>query len=209
MKAKIYNQEGKEIGEQELDSAIFGVKAKSEVIHQVVTAYMANSRQASAHAKRKGEVRGGGKKPWKQKGTGSARAGSSRSPLWRGGGVIFGPNEEINFKQKINKKVKRKALLMCLSEKVANNKLILIDKIELPEMKTKKIVELLNKLPNKAEKTLIAVEKDNKKVMRSTNNLPFAKAVFADNLNIMDIMNYKYMLLPLKGLELLKKTYNK
>lgn len=209
MKVKIYNQEGKEIGEQELDSAIFGVKAKAEVIQQVVTSYMANSRQASAHAKRKGEVRGGGKKPWKQKGTGSARAGSSRSPLWRGGGVIFGPNEEINFKQKINKKVKRKVLLMCLSEKVAANKLILIDKIELPEMKTKKIAELLNKLPNKAEKTLIAVEKDNKNAMRSTNNLSFAKAVFADNLNIMDLLNYTYILLPLKGLELLKKTYNK
>ncbi|TSC95663.1 MAG: LSU ribosomal protein L4P [Parcubacteria group bacterium Athens1014_10] len=207
MKAKIYNQEGKETGEQELNPDIFGLKVKSELIHQAMVAQLANLRQPWAHVKTKGEVSGGGKKPWKQKGTGRARAGSIRSPLWRGGGAIFGPRKEKNYKQKVNKKVRKQALLMCLSDKVNTHKLILVDKLELPEIKTKKMAEILEKLPSKKNKTLIILNKDNKNVIQSSKNIPFVKSVFANNLNIMDLLNYKYVLLPLKGLELLEKTY--
>lgn len=145
-KATVYNQEGAIVGSQDLSEEIFGVKPKMAVIHQVVTAMMANRRQVLAHTKDRGEVRGGGKKPWRQKGTGRARHGSIRSPLWVGGGVTFGPTKERNFKKKINDKMRRKAIFMCLSDRVADKKLILLDEIKLDEIKTKRMVELIGKL---------------------------------------------------------------
>lgn len=206
MKVKIYNQEGKETGEQELDPEIFAVKIKPEVVYQAVIAQLANIRLPIAHTKTRGEVKGGGKKPWKQKHTGRARAGSIRSPLWRGGGVIFGPRKERVFKQKINKKMKKKALFMCLSDKAANNKLILVDKLELEEIKTKKMIKILENLPVKKEKTLIILGKNDKNIICSSQNIPFAKTVLADSLNVVDLLNYRYLLFLLEGMELLKKS---
>jgi len=209
MKVRVYNQEGKEVGEQELSPNIFAVEVKPWVIHQIMTTLSANLRQPLAHTKTKGEVRGGGRKPWRQKGTGRARAGSIRSPLWRGGGVIFGPRQERVFKRKINKKMKRKALLMSLSDKAKNNKLVLIDKLELAEIKTKEILKFLKKLPIKEKKTLIILGETNKNIIRSSANIPFVKVTLANNLNIIDLLNYKYLLITLKGLEILEKTYKR
>ena len=140
---KIYNQKGEEVGTQKISDAVFGVKAKVGVIAEVVRALMANRRQVLADTKKKGEVRGGGRKPWAQKGTGRARAGSIRSPLWRGGGITFGPTSERNFKLKINKKVKRLATRMVLSEKVKDNGLILVEQLAVEGSKTKKFFEFL------------------------------------------------------------------
>ena len=146
LKAKIYNQEGRQVGKKELNPTIFGVEIKPEVVHQVVVTQMANRRQVLAHTKGRSEVRGGGKKPWRQKGTGRARHGSIRSPIWVGGGVTFGPTKIRNFNKAINKKIKRKALFMSLSDKIDNQKIILLDKLELSKIKTKKILAVLQAL---------------------------------------------------------------
>ena len=173
MKVKIYNQEGKEVGSQELSEKVFGVKLDEGVVHQVAVAMFANRRQVLAHAKDRSEVRGGGKKPWKQKGTGRARHGSIRSPLWVGGGVTFGPTRDRNFKKKINEKTRRKAIFMCLSDRVKNNKLVLLDKIVIDKFGTKRIIDMIegmrsvfckdevNKVVNKTDK--VDKKNENKK----------------------------------------------
>jgi large subunit ribosomal protein L4 len=146
---KIYNQQAEKTGEIELNSKIFGKKVSESLVHQAVVAQMANQRQVLAHTKTKGEVRGGGKKPWKQKGTGRARVGSSRSPLWRGGGITFGPRNDRNFSLKINQKMKQSALFMALSDKLADNKMIILDKVEMKEYKTKTVNEMVKNFENK------------------------------------------------------------
>lgn len=143
-KYPVYNIKAEKIKEAELNPAVFGVKVKESVVHQVMVAQMANARVAIAHTKTKGEVRGGGIKPWKQKGTGRARHGSIRSPLWKGGGVTFGPRKDRNFSQKVNKKMKTKALFMCLSDKVKNGLMVLVDKLNLAEGKTKEMTGVVN-----------------------------------------------------------------
>ena len=155
MKYTIYNQEGKKSGESLLPKEVFNVKINTDLVHQVVVAQMANRRRVIAHTKDRSEVRGGGRKPWRQKGTGRARHGSIRSPLWRGGGVTFGPTKFRVFKKEIPKKIKRKALFMVLSVKAKNNLLILLEDIKLEKLKTKLIAELLKKLPCKNESSLI------------------------------------------------------
>ena len=146
LKAQVFRQTGEKIKALELNAKIFGVEVKESVVHQVIVAQMANSREAIAHTKLKSEVRGGGKKPWAQKGTGRARHGSSRSPIWVGGGVTFGPRNIRNFSQKINKKMKTKALFMCLSDKVANNLLTVLDDVKIETGKTKEIVGVIKNL---------------------------------------------------------------
>ena len=149
MKYPVYNTSGEEVKQAELNPAIFGVKVKKELVHQVAMAQMNNARPVLAHTKDRSEVRGGGRKPWKQKGTGRARHGSTRSPLWAGGGVTFGPTKDRNFTQKINKKMKRKALFMCLSDRVKDSNLILLDKLELAAAKTREMDKLLRNLMDK------------------------------------------------------------
>lgn len=224
---KKYNQEAEETGEQKLSSAVFGVKIKPELVHQAVVAQQANSRQILAHAKGRSEVRGGGKKPWKQKGTGRARAGSSRSPIWIGGGVTFGPTKERNFSLKINKKMKRSALLMCLSDKVKENRLILLDKIELDKIKTKKMNEILKKFENKfarkieskekkdgAKKVkkenfsaLLALGDKSENIIKSARNLQKVGTVRSDGLNIVDILKYKYLITTVDSVKKIEKIY--
>lgn len=145
-KLTVYNQEGAVTGSQELSDKVFGVGVKNEVVHQVAVAMMGNKRQVLAHTKGRGEVRGGGRKPWRQKGTGRARHGSIRSPLWVGGGVTFGPTKERNFSKKINTKMRRKAITMCLSDRVKDGKLVLLDGLSLKDGKTKEIVGVFEKL---------------------------------------------------------------
>jgi len=143
---QVFDQTGKEIKKIGLNPSMFGVEVKESVVHQVMVAQMANFRVAIAHTKTRGEVRGGGKKPWKQKGTGRARHGSIRSPLWVGGGVTFGPRKERNFAQKVNKKMKRKALFMCLTDKVNDNLFFVLDKLNIQQGKTREMVDIFRVL---------------------------------------------------------------
>lgn len=200
---------GEVVGEEKLDSALFEVETKEGLIHQAVVAQMANRRQVLAHTKDRGEVSGGGKKPWKQKGTGRARQGSIRSPLWVGGGVVFGPRNDRNFHQKINKKMKRKALLMCLSDRAKEEKIIVLDKLELENFKTKKFLEILNKLPNKEKKTLLILADNDKKIIKSAANLPYLKTIESVNINVMDVLNNEFLMLPLATLKAVQEKLKK
>jgi large subunit ribosomal protein L4 len=218
VKVKLYNQKAEEVGEEKLSSDIFGIEAKAELVHQVVVAQNNNSRQVLAHTKGRSDVRGGGKKPWKQKGTGRARAGSSRSPIWIGGGVTFGPTKERNFSVKINKKMKRKALFMCLSDRVKEDNFILLDKFELKEVKTKKVVEALDKLnkkiiskkedkKDKMPSILIVLDKESDKVFKSAKNINKVSVIGAESLNVVDILKYKYLLTTVQAVESIEKVY--
>jgi len=195
-KVQVYNLNGEKIREVELSASIFNIEIKPEVVQLVVVAQMANSRESIAHAKGRAEVRGGGRKPWNQKGTGRARHGSSRSPLWVGGGVTFGPTKERNFKKQVNKKVKKKALNMVLTDKVQNNNLILVEDFNIPEAKTKSLVEVLNKLPGKGKKTLLVLDKKNENIVRGASNLPKVMTLPLKSLNVIDLLNYEYVLMP-------------
>ena len=210
----IYNQEGKEVGKAELPAEVFDVKMNKDLVHQVVVAQMANARPVLAHTKDRSEARGGGAKPWRQKGTGRARHGSIRSPIWKGGGVTFGPTKERVFAKKINKKMKRKALLMVLSSKVKDKEMILLDKIELAEAKTKQMIEVINNLKTKLKKnldkgTLIVLLTSDQKIIRAIKNIPKIKTIRADSLNILDILSYRYLLVLQGAIEVIKETYLK
>ncbi len=201
--------------EMELSSRIFGVKPKNEVVHQVVVAQMANSRQVLAHTKTKGEVRGGGKKPWRQKGTGRARHGSIRSPLWIGGGVTFGPRKDRNFKEKVNKKQKQLALAMCLSDKVKENSLVVFNELKLKEVKTKALGGWLKELKTKIEdlekskKFLLVLDKNDRDFIRAALNLKNANTILADSLNCLDVLKYDTILTSEKAIKIIEKHYRK
>lgn len=189
LKVNIYNFEGKVVGVEELNSQVFKVQMKPELVHFVVNGLLANSRQVSAHTKTRGEVRGGGKKPWKQKGTGRARQGSIRSPLWRGGGIIFGPRSERNFKIKINRKTKQAALNMALSDKVKDSALILLESFDLPEAKTKSFVKILKSLPLIGKKILIVFSSKKDNLRRASRNLPLVNQENLEEVNLSDVLN--------------------
>ncbi len=186
-KATIYNQDGKVTGELELNPKFFGVKVKSELVHEVVVAQQANARRPIAHTKTRGEVRGGGKKPWRQKGTGRARQGSIRSPQWAGGGVVFGPRNTRNFSVKVNRKAKQKALFMALSDKVHDDRLLILEDFIPKEVKTKFAVELFTKLPI-VRKTLVVIPKSDPNLLRMVRNLPNIKLVSVNSLNLVDVV---------------------
>ena len=188
------------------------MKINSDLLHQAVVAQQANKRKLVAYAKDRSEVRGGGRKPWPQKGTGRARHGSIRSPIWVGGGVTFGPVKERNYNKKINKKMRRKALFMSLSSKVKDESLVLLDKLELNQPKTKEIKEIFNNLSSNLELNfkkgalLVLPEKD-EKVVFATNNLQKTRAIQADSINVVDVLSYKYLLMTKKSIEIIQKTY--
>jgi large subunit ribosomal protein L4 len=201
MNIDVYNQLGEKIKTMRISSQVFGIEVKPEIIHQVVVALLSNLRRSTASTKKRGEVRGGGKKPWPQKGTGRARAGSIRSPLWRGGGVVFGPTTERNYFKKVNKKVKRLALKMALSDKVNHHKLIVLDEIKLEKIKTKEMEKIMKNLPCQKNKTLLILEKKDEKIILSARNLPYVKITLADNLNLLDILKSQYLLTPESGIK--------
>jgi large subunit ribosomal protein L4 len=209
MQVKVYNQEGKETGKVRLPKEIFGVPLNEDLVHQVVVSQMANRRQVLAHTKDRGEVKGGGRKPWRQKGTGRARAGSIRSPLWKGGGVTFGPRKEKVFKKRIPKKMRRKALLMVLSAKAKNNLLILLDKLKIEKPKTKEMAKILEKLPPKGKNCLIALPEMDKKIILATRNIPKVETIQAKDLNPLDLLSFKYLLLPKDSVKVIKDTFLK
>ena len=195
-KVQVYNLNGEKVKEIDLNPDIFAIDVKPEVVQQVVVAQIANSREAIAHTKGRSEKRGGGRKPWKQKGTGRARHGSVRSPLWTGGGVTFGPTKFRNFKQRINKKVRKKAIYMALSDKVNNNSLILVEDLNIPEAKTKSLIEVLNKLPLKDKKVLLVLDKKNENIVRGASNLPTVMTLPLKSLNVVDLLKYEFVLMP-------------
>ncbi|HJN62059.1 MAG TPA: 50S ribosomal protein L4 [Candidatus Parcubacteria bacterium] len=209
MLVKMYNQKGENIGQTRLPSGIFGVKMNSDLVHQVAVSQMANRRRIIAHTKGRAEVRGGGKKPWRQKGTGRARHGSIRSPIWRGGGVTFGPTKERVFKKTIPTKMKRKALFIVLSAKAKNNLLILLDKLNIEKAKTKAMAEILKKLPCKDNKALIVLSKMEKNTILSARNLPKLKTIQAKDLNILDLLSFKYLLIPKDSIKVIEETFLK
>ncbi len=209
MKVKVYNLEGKEAGEMNLSDSIFGVKVKPEVVHGVFTAQNNNQREPWADTKNRGEVSGGGKKPWPQKGTGRARHGSIRSPIWKGGGVAFGPLSIRNYKEKINKKTKRLALKMCLSDRAQNNALVVLEDFNFSEPKTKVFVNLLKALPVKAKSFLLLTPGKNETVLRMTKNLKSVKTVRAEDVNVMDLLSKAVVLTSKAGVENIEKVFSK
>jgi large subunit ribosomal protein L4 len=209
MFAKVYNQSGKEVGQTRLPAEVFGLKFNADVVHQVVTAQAANRRQPIAHTKTRAEVRGGGRKPWRQKGTGRARHGSIRSPLWKGGGITFGPRKERVWKQKINKKMKRRALLMVLSAKAREGELVVVDELTLDQPKTKLMQEILQKLPCRDSSCVIALPSLQKDVIRASRNIPDVLPMQVRDLNALDLLSYKYVVMPKEAIKVLKNTFAK
>lgn len=211
LKINIYNSEGKVAGEQELAPEVFEVKPDLKIIHFVVNGLMANQRQVLAHTLTRGEVRGGGKKPWKQKGTGRARHGSIRSPLWRGGGVIFGPLKDRNFKIKINKKTKQLAFKMILSDRVKEQSLILAENLNLDspagEAKTKNAVKFLKNLSLAGQKVLIIFPSPNEKTRLASRNLPRIQQENLNEVNLLDILNNDKILTTPEAIAYWQKTY--
>lgn len=186
----VLNQTGAKVEEIELNKDVFGIKSNDSVVYDAIQVYTSNCRQATAKTKKRDEVSGGGRKPWRQKGTGRARQGSTRSPQWRGGGVVFGPTGVQNFNLKQNKKEARLALKSVLSDKVKNKDLILMNEIKCEKPQTKQIVEMLNTLKTK-NKTLFVVSEDsvNYEALLSMSNLSNVMVLFADEINVYDVLN--------------------
>lgn len=207
LKTKVYNSEGKENGEIKLDPKFFDIKINPVVVQQVVEAYVANKRQVLAHTKVMSDVRGGGKKPWKQKGTGRARHGSSRSPIWKGGGVTFGPRNNRNFTKKINKKVKVKALSMVLTDKLQNDKLRVLDEIKLDNRKTKDLLKVIKNIKLDNQKVLIGLGEKNINIQDSAKNVEKIKVMPADSLNVYTLLKYENLILTKAAIEKISKHF--
>lgn len=189
-----------------LEKEIFEVPMNSNLVHQITTSQMSNRRQVIAHTKGRGDVSGGGRKPWKQKGTGKARHGSIRSPIWIGGGVTFGPTNERNFKKDVPKKMKRKALFMVLSEKLKNDNLIIVDSLDLAEIKTKDLKKSIDELNLKGS-ILIVLGELNQNTIKSARNLEKVSTIQATDLNCLDLLNHKYLVIAKDGIEKIKETF--
>lgn len=213
MMANVYDQKGKKLKQTRLPSEIFDVKVNADLLHQVVVSQTANRRQNIAHAKDRSEVRGGGKKPWQQKKTGRARHGSIRSPIWRGGGVTFGPTNTRNYKKIIPKKMRRKALLMALSAKAKGDFLVVLDALKLESHKTKGAAALLGKLPfqekSKEKSSLVVIPGIDKNALLAFNNLPRISVMQAKDLNALDLLSCQYLIMPQECIKVIKETFVK
>ena len=200
----VYNIEGKEVGSIELNDAVFGVEVNEHLVHMAVVNQLANNRQGTQSAKTRSEVSGGGRKPWRQKGTGHARQGSTRSPQWTGGGVVFAPKPR-DYSFKMNKKEKRIALLSALSSKVAESKIVVLDSFNLDEIKTKKFAEVMSNL--KVDKALVGVEGENKNVVLSGRNIPSVKVSATNEINTYDVLKYETLVVTKAAVEKLEEVY--
>ena len=200
----VYNIEGKEVGSIELNDAVFGVEVNEHLVHMAVVSQLANKRQGTQSAKTRSEVSGGGKKPWRQKGTGHARQGSTRAPQWTGGGTVFAPKPR-DYSFKMNRKEKRAALFSALSSKVADNKIVVVDEFKLDEIKTKKFVEVMNNL--KVNKALVVVEEDNKNVVLSGRNIPTVKVEANNEINTYDVVKYDTLVVTKAAVEKIQEVY--
>ena len=212
MKVPLYNLQNETIGEIDLPSKVFNAPWRPALVKQVLLAIQANRRRPWAHAKDRSEVRGGGRKPWRQKGTGRARHGSIRSPLWIGGGKAHGPRNERDYTQKINKKMRQAALASILSRKLKDNEIRVFEALAVPEPKTKALFQTMHNLlslPKRAKKidTLIVPKADDKNMFRAARNLVKAKAVRAESLNVEDLLSYKNLFLDQGALAAIEKHY--
>ena len=200
----VYNIEGKEVGSIELNDAVFGVEVNEHLVHMAVVNQLANNRQGTQSAKTRSEVSGGGRKPWRPKGTGHARQGSTRAPQWTGGGIVFAPKPR-DYSFKMNKKEKRLALLSALSSKVAESKIVVLDEFKLDEIKTKKFVEVMNNL--KVENALVVLEGENKNVVLSGRNIPSVKVTATNEINTYDVLKYETLVVTKAAVEKLEEVY--
>ncbi|MCS6788968.1 MAG: 50S ribosomal protein L4 [Patescibacteria group bacterium] len=212
MKAELINLQNEKVGEIELPEEIFSQKWNPVLVKQVLDAQLANSRDPIAHAKTRGEVRGGGKKPWRQKGTGRARHGSIRSPIWVGGGKAHGPSKDKDFSKKINKKMKRLAIFSVLSKKLKDNEIKFFDSLNISEPKTKIVFSYLKNilnLPKRAKKTdvLLIPDLENKNIYKAARNILKTKVLSPISLNVYDLLNYKNIFIDKNSLEIIVKHY--
>lgn len=208
MKIPVYNSEGKEIEKLELSNAVFALERNDDLIHQVFVSIEANKRQVLAHTKTRGERAGSGIKPWRQKGTGRARVGSVRSPIWRKGGIIFGPRKNRNFGKKVNRKMNSKAIAMVLSGKIKEKELRVIDKLEMPKKKTKAMVKILESLKISG-RILIAFSDKEKGLRLASQNIDKVANILTDQLNVSDMLNNKYLLMSKESVKMLENKYSK
>ena len=200
----VYNMEGNEVGTMELNDAVFGVEINEHLVHLAVVRQLANNRQGTQKAKTRSEVRGGGRKPWRQKGTGHARQGSIRAPQWKGGGVVFAPTPR-DYSVKINKKEKQLAMKSVLTSKVNESKFIVLDELKLAEIKTKQIKAVLDNL--KVEKALIVTKEKDDVVVKSANNLPKVATTALNNINVYDILKYDTVVVTSEAVAAIEEVY--
>ena len=217
MKVDLYNQNAEVLSQIELPNSIFGVPMNHDLLFQAVNTQSANARNVIAHTKGRGDVRGGGKKPWKQKGTGRARHASIRSPIWKGGGVAFGPTKERNFEKKINKKMKRKALFMALSSKVKDHQIMMLDSFKLNEAKTKQALGIIKTLSGKfigyketkrkKDSILFIVPAQDTSLLRAVRNLSSIGVLSAKTLNVKEVLTNKYLIVLKDSIPVIEQTY--
>ena len=203
-KVAVLNMEGKEVGNIELNDAIFGVEVNEHLVHMAVLQQLANNRQGTQKAKTRSEVRGGGRKPWRQKGTGHARQGSTRAPQWTGGGVVFAPVPR-DYSFKLNKKEKRAALKSVLTSKVAENKFVVVDELKLDEIKTKKFAQVMNNL--NVNKALVVLNEMDNNVIASAANIPTVKTAQTNELNVFDVLKYDTVVVTKAAVATIEEVY--
>ena len=203
-KVSVYNMEGKEVGTIELNDAVFGVEVNEHLVHMAVVQQLANNRQGTQKAKTRSEVSGGGRKPWRQKGTGHARQGSTRSPQWTGGGVVFAPVPR-DYSFKINKKEKRAALKSVLTSRVLDNKLIVVDELKFDEIKTKKFQTVMDNL--KVKKALVVIADNDEKITMSARNIPTVKTALVNSINVYDILKGDTLVLTKDAVAKIEEVY--
>ena len=203
-KVSVYNIEGKVVGDMELNDAVFGVEVNEHLVHMAVVSQLANNRQGTQSAKTRAEVSGGGRKPWRQKGTGHARQGSTRAPQWTGGGVIFAPKPR-DYSFKMNKKEKNIALKSALTSRVAENKIIVLDSIKFEEIKTKNMVAVLDNL--KVNKALVVLNDNDQNVVLSARNIPNVKTASTNTINVYDILKYDQLIVTKDAVATIEEVY--
>ncbi len=203
-KVSVYNMEGKEVDSIELDDAIFNVEVNEHLVHMAVLNQLANNRQGTQKAKTRSEVRGGGRKPWRQKGTGHARQGSIRAPQWTGGGAVFAPVPR-DYSMKMNKKEKRAALKSALTSRVQENKIVVVDELKMDEIKTKKFAKVMSNL--KVDKALVVLADNDKNVVASAKNIPSVKTASTDTINVYEILKYNTLVLTKDAVKNIQEVY--
>ena len=204
-KIDVYDMQGKKVSDVELKDEIFGIEPNEAVVHSVLVNFLANQRQGTQNTKTRAEVRGGGRKPWRQKGTGRARQGSIRAPQWIKGGIALGPKPR-SYKYSVNKKEKRLAIKSCLSSKVLENELVVVDSLPLKEIKTKEMVKALNNLKVEG-KTLILLPEKNETVQKSARNIEGEKTTLVNTINVYDLLKYKNLVITLDTVKKLEEVY--
>ena len=204
-KVDVYDINGKKVSDVELNEKVFGIEPNEAIVHSVLVNYLANQRQGTQNTKTRAEVRGGGRKPWRQKGTGRARQGSIRAPQWIKGGIALGPKPR-SYSYTVNKKEKRLAIRSILSSKVLENKLTVVDKLDLPEIKTKSMVKAFESLKLEG-KTLVVLPEKNLNVQASTKNIEGAKAILVNRINVYDLLRYTNLILTLDTVKKLEEVY--